>query len=83
MRSAAYSTTPAARMPRGGERGGQAPAQASAAAAIKNPPTTADTEHDHIVVTHGYALTFVITTWMMIPVEAAGFASFATEPGDE
>ncbi|MGY1939540.1 histidine phosphatase family protein [Nocardia gipuzkoensis] len=41
----------------------------------------ADTEHDHIVVTHGYALTFVITTWMMIPVEAAGFASFATEPG--
>ncbi|WP_174190009.1 histidine phosphatase family protein [Nocardia barduliensis] len=41
----------------------------------------ADTDHDHIVVTHGYALTFVITTWMMIPVAAAGFASFATEPG--
>ncbi|MBF6166849.1 histidine phosphatase family protein [Streptomyces gardneri] len=41
----------------------------------------ADTDHDHIVVTHGYALTFVITTWMRIPVEAAGFASFATVPG--
>ncbi|MGY1944369.1 histidine phosphatase family protein [Nocardia asiatica] len=41
----------------------------------------ADADHDHVVVTHGYALTFVITTWMMIPVDAAGFASFATEPG--
>ncbi len=40
-----------------------------------------DTEHDHIVVTHGYALTFVVTTWMMLPVEAVGFASFATAPG--
>ncbi|MGW4091327.1 hypothetical protein [Nocardia sp. NPDC004750] len=37
--------------------------------------------HDHIVVTHGYALTFVLTTWMMLPVEAAGFVSFATAPG--
>ncbi|WP_039798226.1 histidine phosphatase family protein [Nocardia araoensis] len=41
----------------------------------------ADADHDHIVVTHGYALTFVITTWMMLPVEAVGFASFATAPG--
>ncbi|WP_324198254.1 histidine phosphatase family protein [Nocardia beijingensis] len=41
----------------------------------------ADAEHDHIVVTHGYALTFVISTWMMLPVEAVGFASFATSPG--
>ncbi|MFE7740953.1 histidine phosphatase family protein [Nocardia sp. NPDC057455] len=41
----------------------------------------ADTDHDHIVVTHGYALTFVITTWMMVPVEAVGFVSFATAPG--
>ena len=23
----------------------------------------------------------VITTWLQVPVEAAGFASFATEPG--
>ncbi|WP_228782496.1 hypothetical protein [Nocardia abscessus] len=70
-------------MPLAGELGSLPPALAAAAAAIKHRPTTADTEHDHIVVTHGYALTFVITTWMMIPVEAAGFASFATEPGDE
>ncbi|WP_024805100.1 histidine phosphatase family protein [Nocardia sp. BMG51109] len=41
----------------------------------------ADADHDHIVVTHGYALTFVVTTWLRIPVEAAGFASFATQPG--
>ncbi|WP_280306890.1 histidine phosphatase family protein [Nocardia neocaledoniensis] len=40
-----------------------------------------DLEHDHVVVTHGFALTFVITTWMRIPVDAAGFASFAATPG--
>lgn len=41
----------------------------------------ADRDHDHIVVTHGFAQTFVITTWLHIPVEAAGFVSFATRPG--
>ncbi|WP_280217964.1 histidine phosphatase family protein [Nocardia neocaledoniensis] len=41
----------------------------------------ADLAYDHVVVTHGFALTFVITTWMRIPVDAAGFASFATTPG--
>ncbi|MGW6421678.1 hypothetical protein ACWF82_03295 [Nocardia sp. NPDC055053] len=30
----------------------------------------ADTVHDHAVVTHGYALTFVITSWMQIPSES-------------
>ncbi|MEU1995644.1 histidine phosphatase family protein [Nocardia gamkensis] len=40
-----------------------------------------DADHDHIVVTHGYALTFVLTTWMMVPVEAVGFVSFSTAPG--
>ncbi|MGW4068597.1 histidine phosphatase family protein [Nocardia grenadensis] len=40
-----------------------------------------DIGHDHVVVTHGYALTFVITSWMQIPVDAVGFASFATAPG--
>ncbi|WP_280397960.1 histidine phosphatase family protein [Nocardia carnea] len=40
-----------------------------------------DIGHDHIVVTHGYALTFVVTSWMQIPVDAVGFASFATTPG--
>lgn len=34
-----------------------------------------------MVVTHGYAQTFVLTTWLHIPVEAVGFASFATTPG--
>ena len=40
-----------------------------------------DRDHDHIVVTHGFAQNFVITTWLQVPVEAAGFASFATKPG--
>jgi len=41
----------------------------------------ADREHDHVVVTHGYAQSFVVTTWLGVPVDAAGFASFATTPG--
>jgi broad specificity phosphatase PhoE len=41
----------------------------------------ADVEHDHVVVTHGYAQTFVVTTWLRLPVESVGFASFATSPG--
>lgn len=41
----------------------------------------ADEAHDHVVVTHGYAHTFVVTTWLRLPVEAAGFATFATSPG--
>ncbi|MFC4374539.1 histidine phosphatase family protein [Nocardia halotolerans] len=41
----------------------------------------ADTGHDHVVVTHGYALSFVVTTWRQIPVSSTGFASFATTPG--
>ena len=40
-----------------------------------------DRDYDHVVVTHGFAQTFVITTWLQVPVEAAGFASFATTPG--
>ena len=38
-------------------------------------------DHDHIVVTHGFAHTFVVSAWLQIPVEAAGFATFATTPG--
>lgn len=41
----------------------------------------ADAAHDHVVVTHGYAQTFVVTAWLRIPVEATGFVSFATRPG--
>ncbi len=40
-----------------------------------------DRDHDHVVVTHGFAQTFVITTWLRVPVDAVGFASFATAPG--
>ncbi|MFE5340187.1 histidine phosphatase family protein [Isoptericola sp. NPDC056578] len=40
-----------------------------------------DTDHDHVVVTHGFAHTFVVTAWLHVPVEAAGFAAFATSPG--
>ncbi|MDV6276619.1 histidine phosphatase family protein [Rhodococcus erythropolis] len=38
-------------------------------------------DHDHIVVTHGFAHTFAISAWLQLPVEAAGFATFATTPG--
>lgn len=41
----------------------------------------ADVDHDHIVMTHGYAHTFVITAWLQLPIDAVGFASFATSPG--
>lgn len=41
----------------------------------------ADEDHDHVVVTHGFAHTFVVTTWLRVPVEAAGFAAFTTSPG--
>ncbi|WP_368680429.1 hypothetical protein R1X32_01100 (plasmid) [Rhodococcus opacus] len=27
----------------------------------------ADRDHDHVVVTHGYAQTFVVTTWLQDP----------------
>lgn len=41
----------------------------------------ADREHNHIVITHGYAQTFVITSWLHVPVESTGFVSFAPAPG--
>ncbi len=41
----------------------------------------ADGDHTHVVVTHGFAQIFVITTWLQIPVESAGFLSFAPKPG--
>jgi glucosyl-3-phosphoglycerate phosphatase len=41
----------------------------------------ADLDHDFIVMTHGYAHTFVVTAWLQLPIDAVGFASFATSPG--
>jgi len=40
-----------------------------------------DEVHDHVVVTHGFAHTFVVTAWLRVPVESAAFATFATSPG--
>lgn len=34
-----------------------------------------------IVVTHGFALTFVIAAWMKLPIEATGFLSFPAKSG--
>ena len=34
-----------------------------------------------IVVTHGYALTFVIAAWIKMPIESLGFASFRAASG--
>jgi probable phosphoglycerate mutase len=37
---------------------------------------------EHIViVTHGFALTYIITAWLELPWESAGYASFAAKPG--
>jgi probable phosphoglycerate mutase len=37
-------------------------------------------EHQ-IVVTHGYALTFVVASWIKMPIESLGFASFRAASG--
>ena len=41
----------------------------------------ADSDPIHIVVTHGFALTFVISRWIDLPVENAGFVNFRTSSG--
>lgn len=38
-------------------------------------------DSDHVVVTHGGAQNYVITSWMGIPVDAVGFASFRAPSG--
>jgi len=40
-----------------------------------------DLERHHVVVTHGYAQTFVIAAWLELPIASLGFVSFATSPG--
>lgn len=39
-----------------------------------------DTDH-HVVVTHGMAATFVLASWLRIPLEAAGYVAFGTPSG--
>jgi probable phosphoglycerate mutase len=34
-----------------------------------------------IIVTHGFALTFVVTAWIKMPIDAVGHVSLSTRPG--
>ncbi|MCZ7864315.1 histidine phosphatase family protein [Agrobacterium salinitolerans] len=34
-----------------------------------------------IIVTHGFALTFVIAAWIKMPIDSAGYVSFPARPG--
>ncbi|ASY71586.1 hypothetical protein EFR01_58730 [Sinorhizobium fredii] len=34
-----------------------------------------------IIVTHGFALTFVIAAWIKMPLDAAGYVSFPARSG--
>lgn len=39
-------------------------------------------EHDHqVIVTHGFALTFVIAAFTRLPVEGLGYLTFRSSPG--
>ena len=42
---------------------------------IANPAT------NHVVVTHGYAMTFVVARWIGLPLEQAGFVNFKSTSG--
>ena len=41
----------------------------------------ADAHTEQIVVTHGYALTFVISRWIGLPLQNAGFVNFRSSSG--
>ncbi len=41
----------------------------------------ADTTRHQVVVTHGFALTFVIAAWIGMPVTSLGFGNFLARPG--
>jgi probable phosphoglycerate mutase len=34
-----------------------------------------------VIVTHGFALTFVVAAWVKMPMEAAGYVNFRSSPG--
>lgn len=42
---------------------------------------TARTVEWQVIVTHGFALTFVITAWIQMPLASLGYASFRSKPG--
>ena len=41
---------------------------------------TRSAEHT-VIVTHGFALTYVITAWLQLPRTHIGYVSFAAKPG--
>ena len=36
---------------------------------------------NHVIVTHGYAMTFVVARWIRMPIESAGFVNFTSSSG--
>ncbi|MFV8247193.1 hypothetical protein [Mycolicibacterium peregrinum] len=42
--------------------------------------TAADVSHQ-VIVTHGFALTFVIAAWIKMPLASVGYANFAGKAG--
>ena len=42
---------------------------------------TARTTEQQVIVTHGFALTFVIAAWIQMPPSSLGYATFRSKPG--
>lgn len=42
---------------------------------------TASPAEYQVIVTHGFALTFVIAAWIQMPLESLGYANFRSAPG--
>ena len=42
---------------------------------------TARTAEWQVIVTHGFALTFVVTAWIQMPPASLGYANFRSKPG--
>jgi probable phosphoglycerate mutase len=38
-------------------------------------------EENAILVTHGFALTFIVLSWLKVPIENMGYANFRSSPG--
>lgn len=44
-------------------------------------PLLMDDNQNHIVVSHGYALTFIVSRWIELPAASAGFVNFRGSAG--
>ena len=42
---------------------------------------TARTTGRQVIVTHGFALTFVIAAWIQMPAASVGYVNFRSRPG--